>query len=111
MIICIIWKESSFVPGAQVPPPNTARGLMQVTRGAAKDVGYDYNTLYNPSKNIQAGSKYLKLRITWAGENVAKGLDGYGTGPGYSANILECEQCLKNTDQCGHEKCLRKIHP
>ena len=71
MIICIIWKESSFNPNVQ-STTSTARGLMQVTKGAAKDAGYDYNLLFDGATNIQAGSSYLKLRIDWAGENVTR---------------------------------------
>lgn len=62
MIICMCWKESNFDPKAQ-SSISTARGLMQVTKGAAKDTGYNYDLLFDPATNIQAGSKYLKLAI------------------------------------------------
>ena len=109
MIICIIWKESSFNPNVQ-STTSTARGLMQVTKGAAKDAGYDYNLLFDGATNIQAGSSYLKLRIDWAGENVTRGLEGYGTGTGYADNILKCEECLKE-NPCDTKVCLKLIHP
>jgi RHS repeat-associated protein len=100
LIICLAWKESGFDPNAQQKAPNTARGLMQVTKSAAKDVGANYDNLYDPATNISAGSSYLRLRIKWAGGCVVSGLDGYGTGSGYSTSILECEKCLKGVG-CG----------
>lgn len=108
MIVCVCWKESNFNPNAQ-SSTSTARGLMQVTKAAAKDAGYDYDSLFDSATNIKAGSTYLKLRIQWAGGNVTKGLEGYGTGSGYATNILSCEKCLKD-NPCDCQKCLKLIH-
>jgi len=116
LITCVIWKESSFNPGVTGTPfrnrrgvPQVARGLMQVTQDAAKDAGFDYNRLFDPAYNIQAGSTYLKLRIEWEGGNTVRGLNGYGTGPGYANNILKCVRCLKDKG-CAPQECLNIIH-
>jgi hypothetical protein len=108
LITCQCWKESGFNPNAQ-GVGSSARGLMQVTKGAAHDAGYSYDQLLDPATNIHAGSKYLKIRIQWAGGDVSDGLDGYGTGEGYAPNILSCESCLKR-NPCGAKLCLNQIH-
>lgn len=51
-----------------------------------------------PTTNIQVGSSYLKIRIDRAGGGLARGLDGFGTGPGYSAAILRAAARLPGTD-------------
>ncbi len=107
LITCVCWKESTFNPNGQ-NPNSSARGLMGVTKAAARDTGYKYSQLYDVGTNIKAGSKYIKLRIKWVGGNVSDGLDGYGTGPGYSANVLSCEKCLKD-NPCNYKKCLSII--
>jgi RHS repeat-associated protein len=123
LIICLIWKESSFSPLSQ-SLTTTSRGLMQVTKGALQDVqsnwtGFGsttYNDLYNGTTNVSVGTAYVSTRIDWTHGNVQNALNGYGTGPGYSDNIFECERCLKsqapnNTTQCTNPyACLNKIH-
>ena len=102
LLTCLIWKESRFDPQAK-NPTSTATGLMQVTRAAVEDVNkntpagthFEHAEMTDPAKNIQCGSHYLRLRIERAGGDVTKGLEGFGTGPGYADNILACEQCLK----------------
>lgn len=67
---------------------------MQMTTGAVAEVNRVRRTTYSaatmtlPAANIQVGSSYLRIRIDRVGGDVARGLDGFGTGPGYSANIL-----------------------
>jgi len=109
LVICICWKESSFNPSAQ-SSASSARGLMQLTKAAAKDAGYSYDLLLNPATNIKAGTKYLALRVKWAGGNVTDGLNAFGTGSGYATTILQCEKCLKETP-CEYRKCLDIVHP
>jgi soluble lytic murein transglycosylase-like protein len=108
LIICVAWKESSF-NYLLTNPASSARGLLQMTKGAAEDAGYDHDYMFEPSLNIQAGSAYLALRIKWAKGDVGKGLDGFGTGSGYSTNILKCESCLKATPPTP-KCCLEEIH-
>ena len=123
LIICLMWKESSFDPRAK-SSSSTATGLMQVTSGANQEVrsrvggfgGATPSMLTDGSHNTRIGSSYLQLRLNWSGGNVKSALNGYGTGPGYADNILECESCLKN--QAAHastacwnpQACLNKIH-
>ena len=117
LILCLTFKESSFDPDAIQKPPNTARGLMGVTKGAATDAGYDYDKLADPALNIEAGSKYLKMRIdykVYGNGDVHKGLAGYGTGDSYADSILQCEDCLKKEatkdTACKTKDCLNPLH-
>ncbi|MBZ5640319.1 MAG: DUF6531 domain-containing protein [Acidobacteriia bacterium] len=110
LIVCIAWKESGFDPAAR-NPKSSATGLLQITRNAAQDAGASHDEMTDPDKNIAAASKYLCLRIRWAKGDVKKGLEGYGTGPGYADDLLECESCLKKLPgACGHKDCLDRIH-
>lgn len=76
---------------------------MQITKSAAKDAGYSHSLMTDPATNIMAGSKYIKLRLKWSKGDIEKALNGYGTGDGYSVNILRAEKCLKSK---GCESCL-----
>jgi hypothetical protein len=120
LIICIIWKESGFDPTVS---NGKHIGLMEVGPGALSDVqkkasfgagtGFANADLFDPATNISVGTYYLGLRFQGTG-NLNQGLDAYGTGPGYSDNILDCEQCLLNQNknrQCSDpQQCLDKIH-
>ncbi|MDD4591753.1 MAG: lytic transglycosylase domain-containing protein [Parabacteroides sp.] len=107
LIICLIYKESTFDPNEK-NKKSSATGLMQVTTGAASDAGYKGKNMYDPITNVQAGSTYLKLRVKWAHGNVKSGLNGYGTGTGYANDILDCEKCLKE-NPCKADDCLEKV--
>src|SRR5579859_65122 len=118
LIICLAYKESNFDPGAMQSGSNSARGLLGVTDGAATDAGYNWDDLGNPALNIDAGSKYLGMRIHWARGNVWSGLWGYGTHTKFYVNsLLKCEKCLishaatKATDECKTKDCLEPLHP
>jgi RHS repeat-associated protein len=119
LIICVIYKESSFDP-AGANPNSSAAGLMGVEKGAASDLNIPYNTLSDPATNIAAGSQYLHRRIDWkppfgAGGDVRTGLANYGTGEPYADSILKCEKCLKEEAQkasdCKTKDCLDPLHP
>jgi RHS repeat-associated protein len=119
LIICVIYKESSFDP-AGANPGSTAVGLMGVEKGAASDLNIPYNTLSDPATNIAAGSQYLHRRIDWkppfgAAGDVRTGLANYGTGEPYADSILKCEKCLKEEAQkpaaCKTKDCLEPLHP
>jgi RHS repeat-associated protein len=119
LIICVIYKESSFDP-AGANPNSSAVGLMGVEKGAASDLNIPYNTLSDPATNIAAGSQYLHRRIDWkppfgAGGDVRTGLANYGTGEPYADSILKCEKCLKEEAQkasdCKTKDCLEPLHP
>jgi RHS repeat-associated protein len=99
LIIAMAYKESRFKTGATVKG-SSALGLLQMTKTAVSEVNRVKNTDYthaemsNPDKNIAAATTYIQMRIDRSGGNVAKGLDGYGTGPGYSTNILKAADDL-----------------
>lgn len=108
LILAIAWKESRYDTEARsYDPKSSATGLMQITKYAIKDVkGFSHCEMTDAEKNIQAGSKYIGIRVKWAKGNTKKALDGYGTGPGYSDNILKAKECLDNN---GGESCLNLI--
>jgi len=121
LILCVSWTESSHDPAAR-HKSRTELGLMGITAGAAKDVGFAHSSLADPGRNIAAGSAYLALRVGRAGGSVEKGLRGYGTGSTYPVEkILDCENCLKRipdeTRRCttahsaNAQECLARIHP
>jgi membrane-bound lytic murein transglycosylase MltF len=116
LLVCLIWKESGFDPDI-VNSGSTATGLMQMTVGAVADVNantpkgvhFEHSEMKDPAKNIQCGSYYVNARIKRVNGNIAAGLNGFGTGPGYADNILTCETCLKKASP-DPQKCLNAIH-
>jgi hypothetical protein len=61
------------------------------------------------AKNIQCGTLYLDILIKRVGNDIARGVDAFGTGAGYSTNILACEACMQKPG--GGPNCLVAIHP
>jgi len=120
LILCIIYKESTFNPDAKRSDNGSAKGLMGVTDGSAEWVGYSASTMFNPTSNIKAGTKLLNRFTNWkayGNGDVAKGLFTYGTRdqetPVYSKQILDCEKCLKNKSEgkCdNHDDCYKPLH-
>jgi hypothetical protein len=116
LLLCLIWKESGFDPDEK-NSKSSATGLMQMTRGAVEQVNkstpkgthFKHSEMTDSAKNIQCGTYYLKIRIDWAGGDTKKGMEGYGTGPGYADNILVCEDCVKKTPNTTDD-CLKAIH-
>ena len=112
-IICLIWKESGFDDAIR-NSKSSATGLTQMTEGAVADVNrnfeekFEHSEMTDPAKNIQCGTLYLDLRIRWA-RKIEKGVDNYGTGPGYSHGIWRCKKCLQK-DPNHFQKCLDVIH-
>ena len=105
LIIAQAYKESRFFPGRKTNSKySSAAGLLQMTKTAVSEVNrvdktsYKHSDMTNATKNIAAGTAYLQIRIDRAGGNVAKGLDGYGTGAGYSKSILQAEADLEKDD-------------
>jgi hypothetical protein len=115
VIVCQIWKESSFDEIAQ----NGAHlGLMQVSSQAVDYVnantppGVHFNypaDLLDADKNIQCGTYYLSIWMAKNSTSVADTLNAFGTGPGYADNILQCQQCLVSGS--ASQGCLNAIHP
>lgn len=63
-------------------------GLMQVSSAVAKEAGYSKQDMYDPEKNIDAGTKYLAKNIDAFGGNVTKALLGYNQGTGGAKQML-----------------------
>jgi soluble lytic murein transglycosylase-like protein len=116
LLTCLIWKESGFDPKDK-NSSSSATGLMQMTKGAVtqvnksspKGVHFTHAQMTDPAKNIDCGSRYLQIRIDWAGSTKA-GLNGFGTGSGYADNILDCEKCFTGKP-ANPTSCLTAIHP
>jgi hypothetical protein len=94
IIKCIAFRESGFNPLA-LNKHSSATGLMQMTDGATTEAGGEPSMMANAGVNIYYGSKYVGMRVRRAHGNLIKGLDGYGTGPGYGDAIKNCADCLK----------------
>jgi RHS repeat-associated protein len=112
LVGCIASHESSDVTSAATPPPNTAKGLMQVNNGGAADVarldaigvgrggssgfgganaGQIASQLFDPAVNIAAGTVLLSAKINlYNGGNVEAGVAAYGTGDAYAKARMAC---------------------
>jgi hypothetical protein len=115
LLVCQIWKESSFNPNAN---NGSHRGLMQMSSAAVDYVNantpsgthYEFSEMYEPAKNIQCGTWYLRKLMehnpTWS---IKTTLEHFGTGSGYADNILICEQCIQ-ADPMMQQSCRNAIH-
>lgn len=77
LILAVIWQESYGDPNATGGAGE--KGLMQVTDGAALDVGYSQSS-YDPAANIEQGTAFLKLQIDRMGGDLFDGLRAYNAG-------------------------------
>ena len=116
LLTCLTWKESGWNP-AVVNPRSGSTGLMQMTKIAVKDVNqhnpngdqYTMTDMKDAVLNIQAGTYYLQILLgRWKNDQVTA-LNHFGTGPGYSDNILDCEACLQDGSD-DPKTCLNAIH-
>lgn len=78
LALSMTWVESRFNPEAV--SPKGAIGLMQVMPDTGKGLGFSEKDLRNPSKNIDAGLKYLRQNIDKLGDPVLA-VAGYNAGP------------------------------
>ena len=106
LLVCLIWKESAFDPGAK-NPVSTATGLMMMTTGAVTDVNqhaphgtrrFNHNEMTNPALNIECGTLYLRLLID-RHRDLTKALAHFGTGATYAHQLVKCEACIKKAVQ------------
>jgi soluble lytic murein transglycosylase len=86
LIAAVIYTESKF---SDVESSAGARGLMQITPEAAKDIArhsgatsFHTSDLSNPEINIKYGTYLLAERIESYDGNVAAALASYNAGPG-----------------------------
>lgn len=126
LIICQIFKETSFDPKAHVVDQYGIKhlGLMQMGQPAITDVNnyqssqetpgatkYTMGDMTDPAKAIQAGTLYLKYLDQNDPERGTSGtLNRFGTGKGYSDSILACVKCMQE-NKLSCEACMKLTHP
>jgi hypothetical protein len=99
LIIAQAYKESRFKTGAK-STSSSATGLLGITKTAVTEVNRVKKTSYKHSEmstgatNLKVGTLYLSICVDRKGTTAAA-LDYYGTGPGYSTNIIAAETALK----------------
>jgi hypothetical protein len=116
LVLSVAWKESSFDEAAAQPYPNSATGLLQITKGAVADtnantpngVHFEHSDMSIGSMNIQCGTYYLDILFKRYG-SVKAALEHYGTGDGYADNLLTSEFCLKSGPK-DPMTCFKAIH-
>lgn len=77
LVASVIQVESNFNPNAKSGPG--AGGLMQLMPDTARSLGV--KNVFNPSDNIEGGTKYLAQQIKTFG-TLELGLAAYNAGPG-----------------------------
>lgn len=88
----IIRQESQFNEGAGSHAG--AKGLMQLMKGTAKEVGakigkpYSDNRIYDPNYNVELGTDYLKSMLRKSKESKVLALSSYNAGPGNTNTFI-----------------------
>jgi len=86
LVKAVIAAESAFNPNAV--SPKGAGGLMQIMPATAKDLGLTKEQRFDPKKNVEAGSRYLKqLENQFGDEKIA--LAAYNWGMGRVSNAIK----------------------
>jgi soluble lytic murein transglycosylase-like protein len=83
LVKAMIDVESSFDPKAV--SPKKAKGLMQLMPGTASDLGLAEKDIFDPNKNVEAGSRYMKQQMDQIPDLQAS-IAAYNWGIG---NVLE----------------------
>lgn len=83
----VITVESGFNPNAASGTGPV--GLMQISKGLAKDYGYSEQDRLDPVKNIDMGARYLKDNLDAFGGDTQKALLGYNQGTGGARQMLK----------------------
>lgn len=95
LIYGVIAAESSFNPLA-TGKGSSARGLMQVTKAAAAEVGADWSKLLDPTANINAGTAYLSRMLRTFGGDELQAIRAYYEGPGARAKHSDADPSNDN---------------
>lgn len=80
LIHAVIQRESSGRPS--VASGTGPVGLMQISKGLAKDYGYKLEDRLDPAKNIDMGARYIRDNLKAFNGDVKKAMVGYSEGTG-----------------------------
>ena len=95
MIRAIIQTESGWNPTAASGTGPV--GMMQLSEGAAKDLGYSLQDRLDPAKNIDMGTKYFRQQLDRYGGDTKAALLAYNQGAGNADKILAGKKAI-NTE-------------
>jgi hypothetical protein len=114
LIIAMAWQESSFQPGAE-NPSSRALGILQLEKTAIQELqelGHlprNFN-VYDPAKNIAAGSAYLGYLIKRSRGNVFEALIKYGESPANATKILSAMKTLQKNQSDPMQILKKDLH-
>ncbi len=80
LIAAVIRAESAF--DARAVSSKGARGLMQLMPATGRRFGLRTSELFDPAKNIEAGTRYLRLLADRFADDLGLVLAGYNAGEG-----------------------------
>lgn len=82
LVLSVVKQESAF--NAEATSSANAFGLMQIIPPTARDLDpkVDIVELFNPTKNVNLGSKYISQLMNRYNGNVVLALSAYNAGPG-----------------------------
>lgn len=80
LVAAVVRAESAF--RADAVSHKGAQGLMQLMPATARRFGVDPRDVFQPSRNLDAGSRYLRLLLDRFDGDLARTLAGYNAGEG-----------------------------
>lgn len=80
LVAAVVRAESAY--NAKAVSPKGARGLMQLMPATARRFGVRESELFDPARNVEAGTRYLAWLLERFEGNVEKALAGYNAGEG-----------------------------
>ena len=80
LVAAVIRAESAFNP--QALSHKGARGLMQLMPATARRFGVGHTELFEPVRNLEAGTRYLRWLAERFGEDLPRILAAYNAGEG-----------------------------